>query len=204
MKNIFCHNLLRSFYIWCQFEAVFNFQNFKNVRDIEVPTNFFIGFDTGSWIYQQDRHAYFRYFELLIVAQAEILMEIHKLFYLWPGYVTNDVINTDLNKCSHNTMIHIDRNINDDIFVRFLVVMKNVVISFIKEYSGPTLRPPSDVIDDVIITKILFWRNLGRPFHIWGQMEAVINISKFSKLLPFPARDKLFLLAVIPEVEYSR
>ena len=107
-KIFFCHNLLRSFYIWCQFEAVFNFQNFKNVRHIEVPTNFFIGFDTGSWIYQQDRHAYFRYFELLIVAQAEILMEIHKLFYLWPGYVTNDVINTDLNKCSHNTMIHID------------------------------------------------------------------------------------------------
>ena len=29
----------------------------------------------------------------------------------------------------------------------FLVVMKNVVISFIKEYRGPTLRPPCDVID---------------------------------------------------------
>ena len=29
-----------------------------------------------------------------------------------------------------------------DIFVRFLVVMKNVLISFIKEYRAPTLRPP--------------------------------------------------------------
>ena len=35
--------------------------------------------------------------------------------------------------------------------------MKNVVISFIKEYRRPTLRPPCDVIDDVIIMKILFF-----------------------------------------------
>ena len=48
------------------------------------------------------------------------------------------------------------RKFNDDIFARFLVVMNNVVISYIKEYRGPTLRPPCDVIDDVIIMKILF------------------------------------------------
>ena len=51
-------------------------------------------------------------------------------------------------------MIHMHRKFNDDIFGRFLV-MKNV-ISFIKEYKGPILRPPCDVIDDVIIMKILF------------------------------------------------
>ena len=49
------------------------------------------------------------------------------------------------------------RNFNDDIFARCLVIMKNVVISYIKEYRGPTLRPPCDVIDDVIIMKILFF-----------------------------------------------
>ena len=48
------------------------------------------------------------------------------------------------------------RKFNDDIFARCLVIMKNVVISYIKEYRGPTLRQPCDVIDDVIIMKILF------------------------------------------------
>ena len=53
-------------------------------------------------------------------------------------------------------MIPMHRKVNDDIFARFLVIMKNVVISFLKEYRGPTLRPPCDVIDDVIIMEILF------------------------------------------------
>ena len=40
--------------------------------------------------------------------------------------------------------------------------------------------------------KNFFWHNLGRSFHIWGQIEAVFSISKFSKWPPFWARDKLF------------
>ena len=52
-------------------------------------------------------------------------------------------------------MIHMHRKFNDDIFARCLVIMKNVIISFIKECRGPTLRPPCDVIDDVIIMKLL-------------------------------------------------
>ena len=48
------------------------------------------------------------------------------------------------------------RKFNDDFFARCLVIMKNV-ISYIKEYRGPTLRPSCDVIDDVIIMKILFF-----------------------------------------------
>ena len=59
--------------------------------------------------------------------------------------------------CSHNLMIHMHRKFNDDIFARCLVTMKNAIISFIKEYRGPTLMPPCDVIDDVIIMKILFF-----------------------------------------------
>ena len=55
--------------------------------------------------------------------------------------------------CSHNLMKHMHRKFNDDIFARCLVIMKNVIISFIKEYRGPTLRPPCDVI----IMKILFF-----------------------------------------------
>ena len=68
---------------------------------------------------------------------------------------------------SHNLMIHIHRKFDDDILDRCLVIMKNDVISFIKEYRGPTLRPPCDVNDDVIIMKILFfgiiWDDLFIP-----------------------------------------
>ena len=63
---------------------------------------------------------------------------------------------------------------------------------FTKEYTGPTLRPLCDVIDDVINMKILFWHNLGRSFHIWGQIEAAFNILNFSKCPPFWARHTLF------------
>ena len=89
------------------------------------------------------------------------------------------------------------RKFNDDIFACCLVIMKNVVISFIKEYIGPTLRPPCDVMDDVIIIKFFY---SGRSYHIWGQIEAVINISKFSRWPLFWARDKLFYWEVIPKV----
>ena len=60
------------------------------------------------------------------------------------------------NKCSHKLMILMQRKFNNDIFARFLVIMKNVAISFIKEYIGPNSRPPCDVIDDVIIMKNTF------------------------------------------------
>ena len=40
--------------------------------------------------------------------------------------------------------------------------------------------------------KKIFWHNVGRSFHIWGQVEAVFNISKFSKWPTFWARDELF------------
>ena len=57
-----------------------------------------------------------------------------------------------------------NRKFNDEIFARFVVIMKNVVISFIKEYGGSTLRPPCDVIDDVIIVKRLFLAYFGTIF----------------------------------------
>ena len=76
----------------------------------------------------------------------------------------NQRMNTRLYKCDHNLLIPIHRKFNDDIFARFLVIMNNFVISFIKEYRGPTFRPPCDVIGDVIIMKNTFygiiWDNL--------------------------------------------
>ena len=100
------------------------------------------------------------HFELLIDAITQILTEIYQFQIwpiLWPGDVINDVMHIPLYNCSHNLMIHMHRKFNDAIFARFSVIMKNVVISYIKEYRGPTLRPSCDVIDDVIIMKILFF-----------------------------------------------
>ena len=45
-------------------------------------------------------------------------------------------MNIYLHNCSHNLMIPMHRKFNDDIFARFLVIMKNVVISFIKTIEG--------------------------------------------------------------------
>ena len=66
-------------------------------------------------------------------------------------------MNMYLHKCSHNLTIPMHRKFCDDIFACFLVIMKNVVILFINEYRGLTLRLPCDVIDDVIIMKILLF-----------------------------------------------
>ena len=168
------------------------FQNFQNGRHFELATNFFIGSYTGV-----------EYTRNIAMSISDILSFWSTLWFkywrrhinfkiwpiLWAGDVINDVMNKYFYNCSHNLMIPMHRKFNDDIFARFLVIMKNVVVSFLNEYREPTLRPPCDVIDDVIIMKILFWHNLWRSFHIWGQIEAVFNISKWP---PFWARDKLF------------
>ena len=70
-------------------------------------------------------------------------------------------MNTRLYECSHNPPIPMHRKFNDDIYARFLVIMKTVVISFIKEQRGPTFRPLSDVMGDVIMKNTFLWHNLG-------------------------------------------
>ena len=159
------------------------FQNFQNGRHFELATSFFFTESyTGSWIYEKDSHAHFRHFELLIDAPIQILTEIYQFQIwpiLWPGDVINDVMNIYLYNCSLNLMIHMHWKFSDDIFASFIVIMKNVVISFIKEYRGPILRRPCDVINDAIILKISFWHNLGRSFHMWGQIEAVLIFQNF-------------------------
>ena len=51
-------------------------------------------------------------------------------------------MDADLYKGNDNLIILMHRKFNDDIFVRFLFIMKNYVISFVTEYRGSTLRPP--------------------------------------------------------------
>ena len=174
-------------------EAVFNISKFSKWPPFSACDKIFTGSYTGSWTYQKDSHEHFGQFELLIYALAQILTEIYQsknLTYFvtrWRYQWRHEYMY--LHKCSDNLTIPLHRKFCDDIFPCFLVIIKNVVIPFINKYRGPTLRPPCDVIDDVIIMKILFWQNLGRLFHIWGQIETVLNISKFSKWPPFWARD---------------
>ena len=95
-------------------------------------------------------------------------MAVQSFAILGTDDVVNDVMNTDLYKFGHNPMIHMDNKskFNDDIFVRLLVIMKNVLISLAKEHRGPICRPPCDVIDDVITMENTFsgiiWDDLFR------------------------------------------
>ena len=76
-------------------------------------------------------------------------------------------MNTDLHKYSHNPMMPIYRKFNDDIFVGCLVIMKNDLTSFIKEYNVPPLRPPCTAsIMSSPCKNTFFLHNLGRSFHI--------------------------------------
>ena len=82
--------------------------------------------------------------------------------------------------------------------------MKNVAISFIKEYRGPTLRPPCDAIDDVIIMKTLFsgiiWDDL---FISEVKLKLCLIFQIFQNGRHFELATNFFT-EVIPEVEYTR
>ena len=170
----------RSFRIWGQIEAVFNISKYSKWPPFWARDKPFY-----RKLYRKlNSHAHFRHFELLIDALTQILTEIYQFQNLtyfvtrWRHQWRHEyifyiiVIISSWYLCTESLMI--------PSLLVFLVIMKNVVISFMKEYRGPTLRPPCDVIDDVIIIKILFWHNSGRSFHIWVQIEAVFNISKCS------------------------
>ena len=95
------------------------------------------------------------------------------------------------------------RTFNDDIFVRFSVIIKNVVISFIKIYRRPILRPPCDVIDDVIIIQIfvgIVWDDLYIPE---VKLKLCLIFQNFQNSRHFELI-KNFLPEMMPEVEYTR
>ena len=96
------------------------------------------------------------------------------------------------------------RKFCDDIFACFVVIIKNVVISFIKEYRGPTLRPPCDVIDDVIIMKILFLAKFGTIFSYLRSDWSYVKYLKIFKMAAILSSRQTFLPEIIPEVEYTR
>ena len=92
----------------------------------------------------------------------------------------------------------------DDIFARFLVIMKNGFISFIQEYRRQSLRLPCDVIDDFIIMKKSFlgiiWNDLFMS-EVKLKQYPIIQNSKMAAIL---SSRQTFLPEGIPEVEYTR
>ena len=101
-------------------------------------------------------------------------------------------------------MILTHRKFGDDIYARFLVIMKNVVISFIKEYRRPTLRLPCDVIDDLIIMKKAFLGIIWNDLFISEVKLKLCPIIKNFKMAALLSSRQTFLPEVIPEVEYTR
>ena len=67
---------LRSFHIWGKIEAVFNISQFSKWPPFWGHDNFLTESCTESLICKHDTHEYLWYFELLIDALAEMLMEI--------------------------------------------------------------------------------------------------------------------------------
>ena len=98
-------------------------------------------------------------------------------------------MNIYLYKCSHNIIILTHRKFNDDIFACFVVIMKNVIISFIKEYRRQTLRLPRDAIDHH--KNNFFGISWNDRFISEVKLKLCSIIQFFSKWPPFWARDKL-------------
>ena len=85
----------------------------------------------------------------------------------------------------------------------FSVIIKNVVISFIKKYRRPTLRPPCDVIDDVITMQIfvgIIWDDL---YISEVKLKLCLIFQNFQNSRHFELI-KTFLPEMMPEVEYTR
>ena len=113
-------------------------------------------------------------------------------------------MNMYLCKCSHNLMLLTQRKFNDDIFACFLVIMKHVVISFIKEYRRPNSRPPCVVIDDVIITKNTVFGIIWDDLFISEVKLKLWLICQFFQNGRHLSSRQTFSPEVIPEVEHSR
>ena len=91
-------------------------------------------------------------------------------------------------------MIPMHSKFNYDIFARFLVITKNV-ISLIKEYRCPTLRPPCDVIIMEILFLGIIWDDLSYLRSNWS----CVWYFKIFKMAAILSSRQTFL----PEVEYT-
>ena len=89
-KKLFCHNLMRSFYICCQMNLSVIFWDFQNGRHFEDRVRFLNVSCTENWVEHQDSQSTFLHYEFLIDVLAKQLTELWlfqnltQLFDLWP------------------------------------------------------------------------------------------------------------------------
>ena len=135
------------------------FQNFQNGRHFKLATKFFLleviaevennrqialAFPT-FWVF--DRCSNSNIDGDILILKFDLLCDlVTSSMTSWICIYTNVVI-ISWYLCTGSLMISL---------LVFLVIMKNVVISFMKEYRGPTLRPTCDAIDGVIIMKNIY------------------------------------------------
>ena len=140
-----CHNLGRSFHIWGQIAAVFNISKFSKWPPFSGRDKLFAGCYAGSWIYRRDCHEYFRYFEFFYrrsssnndgdksISKFDLLCDlVTKSMTSWIRVYINVII-ISWNLCTESLMM---------ISLLGFSYHENVVISFLKEYRGPTFKPP--------------------------------------------------------------
>ena len=83
------------------------------------------------------------------------------LTYFRPHDVINDVIIIFFLGHSFTSIVHPRIKLSDHTSKRFIVIVKNVVISFKREYRRLNLTLPCDVTDDVTSVKHTFSGRIG-------------------------------------------
>ena len=123
-------------------------------------------------------------------------------FGLFWDLITSSVMSLNINY-TNVVIIQWYSKFNDDIFVRFLVIMKNVLISFIKGYKGLVWRPTCDIIHDFITTKNTFSDIIWEIFSYLRSNWSCIWYFYIFKMAAILSSQQTFLLEVILEVEYA-
>ena len=151
--------------------------------------------ETESWLLQQHNYDYFLHFNCRFILIIPRLTEWRPFkcqghtvsLWRWP-------LTCDLEKCyllrSSLGMYNLERRLRYS-----HVLTSNCPQTLFPEQASPKHEYRQQLSGHPVTSspwKILFWHNLGRSSHSWGQIEAVFNISKFSKWPAFWGRDKLF------------
>ena len=145
-KYLFGHNLGRYSHIWCQIETVFHILAFSKWLPFWGRAKVFF----LPWVIPEVDYA-----SQIVITVNDILSlwSMSKLKYsrrygcmkfrliLGPVDDINEFMKMNSYKHSHNPMTHTYSKFNDNIVLFFLVIMKNNLISFLKEYRGPNWRP---------------------------------------------------------------
>ena len=98
-------------------------------------------------------------------------------------YVSNDDVNTNICQLGHIFLVHTCADFDNDIFIRYGVMMKIALNIFTRGYRRLNLSSCCDVINGVInMTYTFYWIICIWSFHIWCQNEVILKVSKFPKL----------------------